>query len=327
MGVVNCADGDLVITPAGPRPRTALRHLAANQAVVQSDNVGPISVPHLNVRVAPGKGTDPIPDGHVLTPIGYRPKNLVRHLKRGHALQISGRMLQELDTATQRTQDVMSIDSPAVDSAASGGGWIAYASWTNDSGSAVTSFRTTWTVPPVPKTAGSQTVFLFNGLEDMDGVYILQPVLQWGISGAGGGPYWAISSWYCSKTLPTYYSDIVQVNVGDIITGVITLNSQTGGKFSYTAEFAGQAATSRSAQSASELKWCVQTLEAYGITQCSDYPDTSMTSMSNIFMQTKNGTPAVTWSAVNTVTDCQQKAVVASDGAQNGQVDLYYGTG
>ena len=75
-----------------------------------------------------------------------------------------------------------------------GTGWITYASWTNDTGTPVSRFATTWTVPPEPRTANGQTIFLFNGIQNSTMIY--QPVLQWGPSAAGGGSYWAVASWY-----------------------------------------------------------------------------------------------------------------------------------
>ena len=48
---------------------------------------------------------------------------------------------------------------------------------------------------PRARTHG-QTIFLFNGIEPGDFSHILQPVLQWGPSAAGGGASWSVASWY-----------------------------------------------------------------------------------------------------------------------------------
>jgi hypothetical protein len=51
-----------------------------------------------------------------------------------------------------------------------------------------------------------------------DGSAIIQPVLQWGPSYAGGGPYWTIGSWYVEGGNAAH-SGLAQVNVGDRIAG------------------------------------------------------------------------------------------------------------
>lgn len=62
--------------------------------------------------------------------------------------------------------------------------------------SPISSFATTWKVPAAPTTNHQQTIFLFNSIEPASGNAILQPVLQYGPSAAGGGSYWAVASWY-----------------------------------------------------------------------------------------------------------------------------------
>ena len=67
--------------------------------------------------------------------------------------------------------------------------WIENSQWQNTGADPIISFTTTWIIPPAPNSDDSQTVFLFNGLQPDDAAHILQPVLQWGGSGAGGGKY------------------------------------------------------------------------------------------------------------------------------------------
>jgi len=64
------------------------------------------------------------------------------------------------------------------------------------------------------------------------GVSIIQPVLQWGSSAAGGGQYWAIASWFVGGA-HTVYSDLKQVSSGDTIYGNMTLDatSQKVGRY------------------------------------------------------------------------------------------------
>ena len=159
-----------------------------------------------------------------------------------------------------------------------GSGWIADAFWTNNSGNPVRSFRTSWSVPPAPTTNSGQTIFLFNGIDPADpSQAILQPVLQWGPSHAGGGPFWTVASWYVLGNGQAFFTTPVPVNPGDVLVGAMTLTGQSNGLFSYQSEFQGIAGTELPVQNVAELVWCNETLEAYSITACSDYPATDVT--------------------------------------------------
>lgn len=57
-----------------------------------------------------------------------------------------------------------------------------------------------WAVPPAPPANDGQILYFWNGVEPDDNSAVLQPVLQWGSTPAGGGAYWAVASWYF--TLP-----------------------------------------------------------------------------------------------------------------------------
>ena len=77
-----------------------------------------------------------------------------------------------------------------------GSAWKAWAQASAPSGGSVTSLNSTWLVPSAPTNPnGGQVLFWWNGMEPQDTSAVLQPVLQWGPSAAGGGNYWAIASW------------------------------------------------------------------------------------------------------------------------------------
>jgi hypothetical protein len=207
-------------------------------------------------------------------------------------------------------------------------GWVAFTSWSNNSGQPVSSFSTTWTVPPAPAIAGNQTIFLFNGIQNSTMIY--QPVLQWGSSAAGGGQYWAIASWYADgQNGHVFHSDLVQVNVGTSLTGVMTLvrsyQSPTGGRlFDYHCTFTGYTHTVLDIQGVEELTWLCETLEAYGITDCSQFPYTNSTSFTAINLQTGTATPNLAWAANTPHAECGELAAVVSNAAAGGEVDIWY---
>jgi len=207
-------------------------------------------------------------------------------------------------------------------------GWITYSSWTNSTGTPVSRFSTTWTVPPAPisrvAAAGSyEIVYLFNGIQNSGNIY--QPVLQWGYNGFGGGPYWVVGSWYVGGT-NAFHTNFVRVNPGDVITGVMTLTGQSGTKFSYNCEFTGIAGTSLPINNIDQLYWCIETLETYGMSSALTYPPSYRISMRNVNLACGPTHPTITWTANNPVTDCGQHTTIISNSTTNGEVDLVYGT-
>jgi hypothetical protein len=307
---------DLVLTPGGKRPRKLVRRVGPGEAV-RGDARGKASI--IRERDTPMAGN------LVLTPGGFRHPSLVHKVEAGHAVHISEGKTRLKNLATGAMIDVPEHNIQPGDVPGFGSGWIVDAFWLNNTGNPVTSFKTAWTVPPAPATSSGQTIFLFNGIDPTDPTQaILQPVLQWGTSFAGGGPSWSVASWYVLGNGQAFVTSLVPVNSGDVLVGVMTLTGQANGLFSYQAEFQGIPGTQLPVQNVAELTWCNQTLEAYGITTCSDYPAIDETSMQAIDLRTGNTTPAVHWTGQDRVTDCGQHTVVAIDSAAGGEVDLYY---
>jgi hypothetical protein len=205
-----------------------------------------------------------------------------------------------------------------------GSGWVTYAWWLNDSGSPISQLSTQWTVPPPPTTQSSQTVFLFNALEDARKNDLVQAVLQWGISHAGGGSYWAIGNWYIDTTGHVSFSQLVQVQPGDVLTGTISMTKQNNNAFSYVSSFLGYPEIDMLADGVSELVWAAHTLEAYQIGNCSDYPNTPTTSMCSISIAAGGAAPPVMWLIKNVSTDCGESSSVANAGNPGGQIDISY---
>ncbi|MER5175760.1 MAG: hypothetical protein ABJB76_00280, partial [Candidatus Nitrosocosmicus sp.] len=273
----------------------------------------------------------------ILTPGGFRSKSLVHLIESGHMLRMTDNHIQKVHSSGKVLIDFGEINrrpgnEPLMPSNVNigpknipsfGSGWITYAYWNNNTGTPISSFTTSWIVPPLPSTQSGQTIFFFNGIQNS--TYIYQPVLQWGQSAAGGGDYWSVASWYVdSSTGPAFHSSLVRVNPGDTLIGIMTLSSQNGASFNYNCVFQGITDSSLPVQNIQELTWCAETLEAYGITNCLDYPSISKTVMSTINIQTGNTHPNIAWTPNNSVTDCGQHTVVVSNSASAGEVDLFY---
>ena len=307
---------DLVLTPGGKRPRHLVRQVGPGQ-VVRGDTLG-------NVQVVSERSAS-MSQNLVLTPGGYRHPSLVHRVDPGFAVHVAEGKNQLRNLATRTLVEVVAPKFLPGQVPGFGSGWIADAFWQNETGNPVTSFKTTWKVPPAPKTSSGQTIFLFNGIDPADpSQAILQPVLQWGTSHAGGGPFWSVASWFVSGNGQAFFTPLIPVNVGDTLVGKMTLTGQGNGLFTYQSEFEGMVGTQLPVQNVAELVWCNETLEAYNITACSDYPDATLTAMQSIELQTGTVTPPVHWTVQDLVTDCGQHATVPVDSGSNGEVDLFY---
>ncbi|HET6881091.1 MAG TPA: hypothetical protein VFI31_13095 [Pirellulales bacterium] len=331
---------DLVVTPGGPRLRDRV-HAVCPGEPVQFDEFGSsIPVASNELQVQNFKDQSMASD-FIFTPFGRRHRSLVHRIEPGHAVNVDGGRLRLVHLATGTE---IEIPKPAVDEGAVAAGssnWITYTYWQNNTGTPISSFRSTWKVPPPPSSAASQLIYLFNGMEPLAQNAILQPVLQWGtsgFSGAGDGPYWTVASWYVDPSGHAFFSPHphARVNPGDTLVGVMTLTSQSGGKFNYTCEFQGIPGTNLPLLGSPELVWCSETLEAYEIGSSAsppydlnsalEYPATQVTAFEAINIQTGSVNPTVTWAAVNLVTKFGEHAVPVNDSSSNGEVDLFYPT-
>lgn len=286
----------------------------------------------------------------VMTPGGYRPKSDVHFIENGYHVSGKDGILRKIHTATgevvkelgklkksspeeillrqklrksqpqpEKSPAPGEVPAPITDQ------WIVYSGWTNGSGNPISYFSTNWIVPPAPATQNGQTIFLFNGIEDAGFDVILQPVLQWGSSHAGGGNYWSITNWFVGSS-PTLFGPLIQVNPGDNLQGIMTLTNQNGTLFSYLSSFNGFPTADLTVTDIDELTWANETLECYDVTAFSDYPDTAMTAMTDIEIRLGSaGTQAtLNWDVHNDVTDNGQHCEIVSNASPGGSVYLYY---
>src|SRR5260370_16399646 len=261
--------------------------------------------------------------GKVLTPFGYGDSANVQQIPQGYDL------IQMPDGHMRMQNRVTGAPLDFADSAAEArvpftdSGWITYASWLNQTGTPVSHFTTTWTVPRPPSYYHRQTLFQFNSIEPSSFNSILQPVLQYGTSAAGGGKYWSVASWYVTGS-NAYYSSLVKVSSGKNLTGVIALTGNAGGKFTYSCDFTGISGTNFSIQNIAELTWCTETLEVYSVTACTEFPKTAYSRMSGINLLTGSTTPSVSWAPTDVQTNCCVQTTIVTNGGSRSIVDIYY---
>ncbi|KAJ7466580.1 hypothetical protein B0H11DRAFT_2307187 [Mycena galericulata] len=169
----------------------------------------------------------------VLTPGGHRANANLHQVSSGSRIAHVGSEIHVFDP----NGTVMNVITPGPATRTSAAvtpeetGWVTYANWLN-TGTPIGSFGTTWTVPPVPATWHGQTLFLFNSIEPSTFDAIMQPVLQYGGSAAGGGEFWAVATWYLYGD-NTFFTTPIAVNPGQVLNGGI----QLVGTYSYLAQF------------------------------------------------------------------------------------------
>ncbi len=242
----------------------------------------------------PGVGKRPavVPAEFVTTPFGYFHPSCVFQLEEGNTLLADGRVKHAsgmIEAArhcqySHYTSDgvavaadvqVNDVNPPVIS------GWLESVSATTTG--AYSKINSSWVVPPEPTTDNGQLLYFFPGFEDATHVIsILQPVMQWGVGAAGGGPYWTAASWNCCMSGTTWHSRLINLNVGDKILGSISstcgpghdcptwnviTNNQTTGERTVLA---------RTPAAGQVWNWVFGSVaEPYGVTSCTDFPDNS----------------------------------------------------
>jgi hypothetical protein len=284
-----------------------------------------------------------VPDGYVITPFGYFHPSCVLRVAEGETLLEDGRVLQHADGTLENiaacayphyaasgeiaAAGATRVKSPTIN------GWVESASVTTST--SYGEIIANWTVPPAPTSHSGQIVYFFPGLEDAnDVVSIIQPVLGWNMDESHIST-WSISSWNCCPSGTADYSPAVAVNPGDTIQGTTVSTCGAGTESCSTWNITtadvttgGSTTLSNSPSEGQTFNWAFGgVLEAYGISQCSDYPPNAALTYTDIALYDYNSdlisNPA--WSASywakNQTPQCNYNVQMAAT-----QVTLNYGT-
>jgi len=239
----------------------------------------------------------------VITPSGWRPASCVHGpIPTDHTIVDLMTHSYQRNSAGQLVKRYEPCAYPPSSTKPLPNGWAAYA-WSNYQGSSFTSYNGSWSVPPTPADPATQTLFLFTGFQNAFTVpknitNIIQPVLQWGTSAAGGGKYWALASWYVDSAGNVYYSAVTQTASGHNIQGnMMVSGTPPSGTWTIQAidTSSGQQTTLNVKTNTTE-PFAFVTLEVYGILTCGDYP-TGSDVFSNLVFQpsfTPNWAPVAT---------------------------------
>jgi hypothetical protein len=228
-----------------------------------------------------------VPENYVITPFGYFHPSCVAHLAKGDVMQHDTKSILHANGGIDAmhvcefphyradgesvTGDERGVKDPNISHA-----WVEYASVTTTS--AYGQIYSEWDVPPTPANNDGQTVFLFNGLEDInDVVTIIQPVLGWNSDYASA---WGIAAWNCCESGTVYEATPAKANPNDHLEGYVFDNCSSGTKTCSSwdivivdetnGNFSELLDTSNFGQT---FNWAFGgVLEVYNIAQCGDYP-------------------------------------------------------
>lgn len=253
-----------------------------------------------------------VPVDYVVTPNGYFSVSCVQPVHAGEKLHSDGRIESangSMRTPAACTQPHYSASGARIDPNGtitamadstrknpSINGWVLDADYS--SSVAIGRIVASWTVPSAPtKVTSSQVDYFFPGLEQSESSAesILQPVLGYN---AFSSPYnkWTMASWNCCVSGTTYYSDPINVSVGDKIVG--NTQSSCGAwpscatwAITSTDETTGQSTTLNTDPYAA-LTWVFGgVLEAYGISSCNQFPASQPLVFSSIQVYDINNNP------------------------------------
>jgi hypothetical protein len=258
----------------------------------------------------------------VATPAGLMPRSKVHLVENGFQLTVKGGHVLKTDTRTGVVAEDYGESHPSNKAGSSSlptlinisaPSWVTWAQWDNPSTNPINNFSTSWVVPNNPATIDNQLIYIFNALENSTGMDIMQPVLQWGSSPAGGGNFWAIANWYVWDG-GAAVSPLINVNPGTTIQGVIKLIGQNSdGSYSYSSSFTGYnnalnlsegdvdngvtigaVPVQIGAFETLEVYQDVNGVSSYGIGQASNYPaNTERVIMNNISLSLTTGYPSI----------------------------------
>jgi len=198
-------------------------------------------------------------------------------------VKMNGKVIAHYDSCPEESIDTRYMGSQGGSSpnpSGYGNGWVEASQWELSLASTdnIDDVAGYWHVPAPPAESGA-LVFLFNGIEPTGGNWIMQPVLQWGNNGNFGGNYYTFASWLVGPESSgiAYVSNPINVNPGDLLTGVSQQNGVTDSTLYYFVTAADGAIGQQTTLNiwSQGLHWVqafAGVLEAYYVTSCSQFP-------------------------------------------------------
>jgi len=305
------------------KPRVGLRYLATigiaaalliNGAGMATANSGatPLPLPSYEEAVAS-------PDW-VLTPMGLAYAACVHEVPDGAEISVADGTIKVGGVRVATVQKcpysglVSAPDSVAAVRTGSDAKSVVPAAFPNDwwldswwdSSTEITSLSAQWAVPANPAVNGA-TIFLFPSLEPSSaGGGIVQPVLQWGTSGATGGNFWGVANWFV-KGGTSYHGSLTPTPAGHVIKGTISRSASNTGSWIVGFTDLTTGVSSDYSTSTGITSWkAVQggVLEVYNATSCTQLPNTTGVTFSNIVVKNAAGSVTPSFATHNHAQTC-----------------------
>ena len=164
-------------------------------------------------------------------------------------------------------------------------GWWLSSWWSTTS--QITSLSADWTVPANPTSNGG-TIFLFPSVESTGGTWIVQPVLQWGSSAAGGGNSWNLASWYVGQGT-SLHTALLSTSAGHVLHGNMSRSGGSSSSWTIKATDTTTGYYRTLGASTSATSWPLAqggVLEVYNVSYCSQLPNTTAVHFTNVNVAT-----------------------------------------
>jgi hypothetical protein len=256
-----------------------------------------------------------------LIPHGYY---LVRmpdgHMRAENAA--TGDHIDYMDSASDVQQPATDAKQPPIYEA----GIFTYSGWLNQTGTPITSFTTTWKVPPKPRTNLTLYATMLPNT-DYNTYYGLEAQLTYGsLPGGITDDYWTIFPVY-QEPGAVYLMPPVKVKPGQLVAAEFKLIGQSNGTYSYSLQFKGIKFTTLLIYDIAELTWCGELLEGslniQGHQTCDQLPNTAFTPLT-INVRTGSTVPAVDWVQNNLQVACGVQSVIVKNGGNDALIHVYW---
>ncbi len=217
-----------------------------------------------------------VPDDYVVTPAGWYHRSCVHEIEDGAVVDIN-RLVRRRDGTSYQIPDclypVLSTRPGRNGHSPVNNGWIEYGYTNQPAGNWYRELAATWGVPPVPVASysGTQVYFTFPGLQSS--AFIIQPVIQYGRSSAGGGGFWTMASWHCNGSC--LHSTLTTIAAGDEMAGNVVASDCANGDCTWTITTRDVTTGQRSVLAVADTEnyfWATGgAVEVYNVNFCSQY--------------------------------------------------------
>lgn len=152
-------------------------------------------------------------------------------------------------------------------------------------------FSTNFTVPPAPVNNDGVLIYLWPGTETEAESDVVQPVLQYGPAGDGGGLYWIYASWYVSGDGTVLTSTpTAAIPVGAPLYGSIALVGDNYVSTGIAPGVSGSPTVLSVATSEAQVQTRAYiTVEIYSLETCDQTPPSDSMAFANIVLTDGNG--------------------------------------